>query len=122
MALAHVCFIFSTKTLECLLSSLSFIICDISCTAYFNEKSPGGSDGIEYTFNAGDPGLLPGSEGSPGEGKGLPGIHIPGILQYSCLENPLDRGAWWVTVHGDSKSRTRHGHLTHTTHTVIKER
>ena len=43
--------------------------------------------------NAGDMGLIPGSGRSPGEGNGNP-------LQYSCLENPLDRGAWWATVHG----------------------
>ena len=43
--------------------------------------------------NAGDPGLIPGSGRSPGEGNGNP-------LQYSCLENPMDRGAWQATVHG----------------------
>ena len=41
-----------------------------------------------------------GQEDSPGEGNGNP-------LQYSCLENPMDRGAWWATVHGVAKSRTR---------------
>ena len=49
--------------------------------------------------NAGDirdMGSVPGSERSPGEGKGNP-------LQYSCLENPMDRGAWWATVHGTTK-------------------
>ena len=49
--------------------------------------------------NAGDEGLIPGSERSPGGGNGNP-------LQYSCLENPMDRGAWWATVHGVAKSRT----------------
>ena len=48
--------------------------------------------------NAEDPGLIPGSERSPDEGTGNP-------LQYSCLENPMDRGAWWATVHGVAKSR-----------------
>ena len=43
--------------------------------------------------NAGDPGLIPGLGRSPGEGNGNP-------LQYSCLENPMDGGAWWATVHG----------------------
>ena len=71
-------------------SSLSFIICDISCAAYFNEKSPGASDDKKYTFNAGDPGSIPGSEGSPGEGKGthssilawiIPWTEEPGGLQ-----------------------------------------
>ena len=44
--------------------------------------------------------LIPGSERSPGEGHGNP-------LQYSCLENPMDRGAWWATVHGVAQSQTR---------------
>ena len=54
---------------------------------------PGGSDGKESACNAGNLGLIPGSEKSPGEGNGTP-------LQYSCLENPMDRGAWWATVYG----------------------
>ena len=48
--------------------------------------------------NAGDAGSIPGSGRSPGEGNGNP-------LQYSCLENPMDRGAWRATVHGVSKSQ-----------------
>ena len=47
----------------------------------------------ESAYNAGDPGSIPGSEGSPGEGIGYP-------LQYSCLGNPMDRGAWRATGHG----------------------
>ena len=47
------------------------------------------SDGKEPAFNAGDPGSTPGSERSPGRGHGNP-------LQYSCLENPMDRGTWWA--------------------------
>ena len=50
--------------------------------------------------NAGDLSLIPGSGGSPGEGNGNP-------FQYSCLENPMDGGAWWATVHGVAKSQTR---------------
>ena len=50
--------------------------------------------------NAGDMGSIPGSGRSPGEGNGNP-------LQYSCLGNPMDRGAWWATVHGVTKSQTR---------------
>ena len=46
-----------------------------------------------------DMGSIPGSGRSPGEGRGNP-------LQYSCLENPMDRGAWWAIVHGVAKSRT----------------
>ena len=45
---------------------------------------------------AGDTGSIPGWARSPGDGNGYP-------LQYSCLENPMDRGAWWTTVHGDAK-------------------
>ena len=48
---------------------------------------PGSSDGKASAFNVGDPGLIPGSRRSPGEGIGNP-------LQYSCLKNPMDRGAW----------------------------
>ena len=48
---------------------------------------PGGSDGKAFAYNAGDLGSIPGSGRSPGEGNGNP-------LQYSCLENPMDRGAW----------------------------
>ena len=53
---------------------------------------PGGLDGKESASNAGDPSSIPGSGRSPGEGHGNP-------LQYSCLENPTDRGAWQATVH-----------------------
>ena len=59
---------------------------------------PGGSDGKESACNTGDLGLIPGLGLSPGKGKGYP-------LQYSCLENPMDRGAWWATVHTVEKSR-----------------
>ena len=58
-----------------------------------------GSDGKVSAYNAGDQGSIPGSGRSPGEGNGNP-------LQYSCLENPTDRGAWYATVHGVAKSRT----------------
>ena len=58
-------------------------------------------------WNAGDLGLIPGSGRSPGEGNGNP-------LQYSCLENPMDGGAWWATVHGVAKSRTQQSDFTFT--------
>ena len=61
---------------------------------------PCGSDGKESACNAGDPGSIPGLGRSPGEEKGYP-------LQNSCLENSMDRGAWWSAVHGISKSQTR---------------
>ena len=57
---------------------------------------PGGSDGKESACNAGDLGLIPGLGRFPGEGNGNP-------LQYSSMENPADRGAWWATVHGVTK-------------------
>ena len=57
------------------------------------------SDGKESACNVGDPGLIPGSGRSPGEGKSNP-------LQYSCLGNLMDRGACWATVHGVAKSWT----------------
>ena len=61
---------------------------------------PGSSDGKVSACNAGDLGSIPGLGRSPGEGHGNP-------LQYSCLENPMDRGAWWATVHRVAKSQTR---------------
>ena len=60
---------------------------------------PGGSEVKASASNVGDLGSIPGSGRSPGEGNGNP-------LQYSCLENPMDGGAWWATVHGVAKSRT----------------
>ena len=60
---------------------------------------PGGSDGKLSARNVGDPGSSPGSGRSPGEEDG-------NRLQYSCLENSMDGGAWWAIVHGVAKSRT----------------
>ena len=60
----------------------------------------GDSDGKAPACNAGDLGSIPGLGRSPGEENGNP-------LQYSCLENFMDRGAWWATVQGVAKSRTR---------------
>ena len=60
---------------------------------------PGGSDSKESACSAGAPGLNPGLERSPGEGYGYP-------VQYSCLGNAMDRGAWRATVHGVMKSQT----------------
>ena len=64
----------------------------------FNMNSAG-SDGKESACNAGDLDLILGSERSPGEENGYP-------LQYSCLENFRDRGAWWATVYRVAKSWT----------------
>ena len=68
---------------------------------------PGSSDSKEPACNVEDPGLIPGSGRPPGEGNGNP-------LQYSCLENPMDRGAWWATVHGVAKSWAQLSDNTHT--------
>ena len=61
---------------------------------------PGGSVVKNPPANAGDAGSIPGSGRSPGVGNGNP-------LQYSCLGNPMDRGAWWAIVHRITKSQTR---------------
>ena len=60
------------------------------------EGFPGGSDSKESTCSAGDLGSIPGSGRSLGKGNGNP-------LQYYCLENPTDRGAWWATDRGVCK-------------------
>ena len=67
-----------------------------------------GSDGKASACNAGDLGLIPGSGRSPGEGNGKP-------LQYSCLGNPMNGGAWQAIVHGVAKSQTQLSDFTFTT-------
>ena len=67
---------------------------------YLLKGFPGGSVGKEYTCNAGDSGSIPGSGRSPGKEHGNP-------LQYSCLENPKDRGYWQAIVHRVPKSQTQ---------------
>ena len=62
--------------------------------------TPGGSDGKTSACNEGDPGLIPGLGRSPGKGN-------DNSLQYSCLKNSRDRGAWWAAVHGVANSWTR---------------
>ena len=64
---------------------------------------------------AGDISLIPGSRRSPGGGHGNP-------LQYSCLENPMDRGAWWGIVHGVAKSQTQLKQFSTHAHTMCRER
>ena len=70
------------------------------CGASATHGFPGSSVVKNPPANAGDVDSMPGSGRAPGEGKGNP-------LQYSCLGNPMERGAWWATVHGVAKSRTR---------------
>ena len=76
----------------------------IICISWFLEMKwegfPGGSDDKESSCNVGDPGSIPGLGRPLGEGNGNP-------IQYSCLGNPMDRGAWWATVHGVAKSGTQ---------------
>ena len=77
------------------------IVCDKQANLSLKHRMkdfPGGSDGKASAYNAGDPGSIPGSGRSPGEGNG-------NLLQYSCLENPMDRGAWQAAV-GVATSRT----------------
>ena len=64
-----------------------------------NNGFPGGSVVKNPPANAGDSGSIPGSGRYPGEGNGNP-------LQYSCLRNPMDRGAWQATIHGVTESDT----------------
>ena len=70
-----------------------------SVREFFKVRASWWLSGKESPCNVGDLGLIPGSGRSPGEGNGDP-------LQYSCLGNPMDRGAWGTTVHGVTKSQT----------------
>ena len=76
---------------------------------------PGSSDGKASAYNVGYLGSIPGSGRSPGEGNGNP-------LQYSCLENPMDRGAWLATVHGVAKSQTQLSDFTSLLFTSLQEK
>ena len=70
---------------------------------------PGGSDGKASAYNEGDLHSIPGLGRSPGKENGNP-------LQYSCLENPMDRRVWWATIHGvTKKSWTKLSYQTTTT-------
>ena len=74
-----------------------------------NCLAPGGSEVKASACNAGDLGSIPGLGRSPGKGNGNP-------LQYSCLENPTDGGAWWAAVRGVTESQTRLSDFTFTFH------
>ena len=87
----------------------------IYITPFSIHDFPGGSNDKASAYNMGDQGSIPGSGRSPGEGNGNP-------LQHSCLENPMDGGAWQSTVHRVVKSRTRLSNFTFTSflqHSVI---
>ena len=72
-----------------------------------------GSEGKAPVLSAGDPGLIPGLGRSPGEGNSNP-------LQYSCLENSMDWGAWWATVHGGYKESDTTERLHFTFSNILK--
>ena len=89
-------------------SVLSHVIVSHSFSLFYNVLQceygfPSGSDSKETACNAEDPGLIPGSQRSPGEGNRYP-------VQYYCLENPMDRGAWGAAVHGITKIWTQLSH------------
>ena len=69
----------------------------LRCNHEAHRGFPDGSNGKEFVHNVRNPGLIPGSGRFPGEGSGNP-------LQYFCLENSMDRGVWWATVHGVAKT------------------
>ena len=82
-------------------SELQFILLNSNSQILVgNTGFPCSSVGKESACNAGDLGSIPGSVRSPGEGNGNP-------PQYSCLENSMDRGAWWSTVLGIAKNQTQ---------------
>ena len=94
LALFHVV-IFCLKIQPC-----SWLLLEYNALClYFFFLIPGGSDGKESACNAGGLGLIPGSGRSPGKGTGY-------LLQYFCLENPMERGAWWAVVRSVTESQT----------------
>ena len=88
---------------SCFCGSFFFAYCSITCMQrvvhIIGVGFPGGANG-KNLGDVRDAGSIPGSGRSPGGGHGHP-------LQYSCWENPVDRGAWWTMVHGVAKSQTR---------------
>ena len=81
------------------LSEPSYLSVKLTMPLSLSSESRAFPDGSAVTnppADVGDPGSIPGLGRSPGEGNGTP-------LQYSCLENPMERGAWWATVHGVAK-------------------
>ena len=86
--------------LMCCYNLFAKILLRIFASMFISDEFPGGSDGKASAYNVGDLGLIPGSGRWSGEGNG-------NQLQYPCLENPMDAGAWWATVHGVAQSRTQ---------------
>ena len=82
-----------------------FLAWEVEVVISSDSGFPGGPEVKASACSVGDLGSIPGSGISPGEGNSNP-------LQCSCLENPMDVGAWWATVHGVAKSRTRLSDLT----------
>ena len=85
------------------------MIFEIFQALHWHKGFPAGSEVKASACSAGDLGLISGLGRSPGEGNGTP-------LQYSCLENPMDGGAWWAAVHGVAGSRTRLSDFSFTSH------
>ena len=121
---SHLC----SLSLTCfLLLSADFFSCVLTCVFVFGCSGslflsrlfsvcflgfPGGAEVKASACNVGDLGSIPGLGRSPGEGNGNP-------LQYSCLVNPMDGGAWWATVHGVTKSWTRLSNFTYVTYLLM---
>ena len=85
--------------MEMFLHAEKHVYTDIFTCVYVHSRAPCGSDGKESACNAGDLSSIPRLGRSLGERNGNP-------LQYSCMENSMDRGAWQAIVHGVTKSRT----------------
>ena len=113
----HTCTYTHSIVWICYILSIHSSVCGCLCCIYFSSITNDAVLNIVYRFSRGhifilvaqsvkypppmqNPGSIPGLGGFPGEGNGNP-------LQYSCLENPMDRGAWQATVHGISKSQTQ---------------
>ena len=95
-----------TKCFKCVVNDLTQLVALTVCYSLCN---PGGAIGKEPTCQCrrhGDVGSIPGSGRSPGGGNGNP-------LQYSCLGNPMGRGAWWAAVHGVAESDMNEHTCTH---------
>ena len=80
--------------------NLLLSLCRLFLSVHIKGASLVAQDGKESACNARDLGLIPESGRFPGEGNGYP-------LQYSCLENSMERRAWWATFHGVAKSQTQ---------------